>query len=216
MVRGADFFKIAKLRRDSSLNTHKQLHCPTGKFLRHAIFGMNDGLVSTLALVAGLVGATVGVEVILIAGFTEMIAGAISMSLGTYISTKSQIEFYKREIKREREDISKSPKLEKAHLKEIYSKKGFKGAELDKIVDKLTSDKNIWLDILVSEELGLSKSKIENPFISGSVMFFAFVFGAFIPISSFMLVPTPLALKFAIFSSLGILFFVWSSFFSSM
>ena len=82
-----------------------------------------------------------------------MIAGAISMSLGTYISTKSQIEFYKREVKREREDMERLPKLERSHVKEIYRGKGFSGAELEKIVDKLTSNKRIWLDVLVNEEL---------------------------------------------------------------
>ncbi len=189
-----------------SLKNHEQLHSPAGKFLRHAIFGMNDGLVSTLALLAGFVGAFMTQNVIIIAGVVEMMAGAISMALGTYISTKSQIEFYMREVKKERDDLEKKPTIEKEHVKEIYYNKGFRGKELNLIVTRLTSNKKIWLDVLVQEELGLSQTKMENPFTAGVVMFFAFVFGAFIPLSSFIFVPMTHALPTAIISSLFVLF----------
>ena len=207
MARGMDFFRIPLKKSDEKKEAHSQFHAPAGKFLRHAIFGMNDGIVSTLALLAGLIGAYMDKSVIIIAGMAEMFAGAISMSLGTYISTKSQTEFYKREIKRESEDLDKLPKIERSRVRDIYRKKGFEGKELDKIVDKLTSDRELWLDVLVSEELGLKKSKMENALIAGVVMFVAFVFGAFIPLSSFMFVPTEFALKTAVVSSLAILFF---------
>jgi len=207
MVRGMDFFKVHPKYKDGiSLADHKELHAPAGKFLRHAIFGMNDGLVSVLALTAGLTGALLSKNIVIIAGVTEMIAGAISMSLGTYISTKSQIEFYKREVKREKEDMERLPTLEKSHVKEIYQGKGFRGAELEKVVNKLTSNKKIWLDVLVNEELGLSSSKMENAFSAGVVMFFSFIFGALIPLSSFFLLPTGFALKAAVISSLAVLF----------
>lgn len=207
MVRGMDFFRsYSKPKDNMSLEEHRELHSPAGKFLRHAIFGMNDGLVSVLALTAGLTGAYLSKNIVLIAGVTEMIAGSISMSLGTYISTKSQIEFYKREVKREKEDLERLPQLEKSHIREIYKNKGFSGHELDRVVNKLTSNKSIWLDVLVNEELGLSSSKMENAFTSGVVMFFAYIFGCLIPLSSFFLLPLNLALKAAIFSSLAILF----------
>ena len=212
MVKGMDFFKVhPKQGHNVSLADHRELHEPAGKFLRHAIFGMNDGLVSVLALTAGLTGALLSKNVVIIAGVTEMIAGAISMSLGTYISTKSQIEFYKREVKREREDMERLPKLERSHVKEIYRGKGFSGAELEKIVDKLTSNKRIWLDVLVNEELGLSNSKMENAFAAGVVMFFAFIIGSLIPLSSFFLLPLDFALRAAFISSLAILFLAGAS-----
>ena len=202
-----DFFKVHPKHKDNiSLADHRELHAPAGKFLRHAIFGMNDGLVSVLALTAGLTGALLSKNIVIIAGVTEMIAGAISMSLGTYISTKSQIEFYKREVKKEREDMERLPNLEKSHVREIYKGKGFSGDELDRVVNKLTSDKRIWLDVLVNEELGLTSSKMENAFSAGVVMFFAFIFGALIPLSSFFLLPLDFALRAAIVSSLAILF----------
>tara|TARA_Y100000310_G_scaffold285479_1_gene308960 strand:+ start:5221 stop:5985 length:765 start_codon:yes stop_codon:yes gene_type:complete len=207
MVRDVNFFKvIAKAREGNAADHHYALHRPAGKFLRHAVFGMNDGLVSTLALVAGLVGAYMQRNVIIIAGLAEMFAGAISMSLGTYISTKSQIEYYKREITREKKELERLPKLEKEHVRRIYKEKGFSGRELDRIVEKLTSNKQVWLDVLVSEELGLSRSKIENAFVAGIVMFFAFLFGAFIPISPYLFVPIEFALKTAIVASLGVMF----------
>ncbi len=207
MVRGMDFFRIP-WHSEQNHDKHEKLHAPVGKFLRHAIFGMNDGLVSTLALMAGLVGAAMGKEVILIAGFAEMMAGAISMSLGTYISTKSQLEFYGEEIEKEKKDLECSPQMEKEHVREIYRRKGFVGKELDNVVKRLTSNKKRWLNILVNEELGLNNSKMENAVIAGIVMFFAFIFGAFVPLSSFVFVPMDFALKTAIASSLLLLFFV--------
>ena len=109
MVRGMDFFRIP-WHSEKNHDKHEKLHAPVGKFLRHAIFGMNDGLVSTLALMAGLVGAAMGKEVIVIAGLAEMMAGAISMSLGTYISTKSQLEFYGEEIEKEKKQKTRNSK----------------------------------------------------------------------------------------------------------
>lgn len=202
-----DFFRIP-WHSEKNHDKHEKLHAPVGKFLRHAIFGMNDGLVSTLALMAGLVGAAMGKEVIVIAGLAEMMAGAISMSLGTYISTKSQLEFYGEEIEKEKKDLECSPQMEKEHVREIYRRKGFVGKELDNVVKRLTSNKKRWLNILVNEELGLNNSKMENAVIAGVVMFFAFIFGAFVPLSSFVFVPMGFALKTAMASSLLLLFFV--------
>jgi len=207
MVRGMDFFRIPWHGEKEHVK-HERLHAPVGKFLRHAIFGMNDRLVSTLALMAGLAGAAMGKEVIVIAGLAEMMAGAISMSLGTYISTKSQLEFYGEEIEKEKKDLDNSPQMEKEHVREIYRRKGFVGKELDRVVERLTSNKKRWLNILVNEELGLNNSKMESAWISGVVMFFAFIIGAFIPLSSFVFVPMSFALKAAITSSLLLLFFV--------
>ena len=206
MVKG--FNLLGGSLKSNKTENHEQLHAPAGKFLRYAIFGMNDGLVSTLAMLAGVVGAYLGREIILIVGLVTMLAGAISMALGTYISTKSQVEFYRREVKRESDDLSRLPKLEKDHVREIYRQKGFKGKELDDIVNKLTSNRSVWLDVLVNEELGLSRGKMENPIAAGLVMFFAFIFGAFIPLSSFVFAPIDFAMKTAVISSLAILFLV--------
>ncbi len=207
MVRCMDFFRIP-WHGGKNHDKHEKLHAPVGKFLRNAIFGMNDGLVSTLALMAGLAGAAMGKEVIVIAGLAEMIAGAISMSLGTYISTKSQLEFYGEEIEKEKKDLNESPGMEKDQVREIYRRKGFVGKDLDSVVERLTANKKRWLNILVNEELGLNNSKMENAWVSGIVMFFAFIFGAFVPLSSFVFVPLDFALKTAMASSLLLLFFV--------
>jgi len=199
-----DFFRMPLRKGEEGM--HEQLHSPAGKFLRHAIFGMSDGLVSTLTMLAGSVGASLDKQIILIVGLITMLAGAISMALGTYISTKSQVEFYRREVKKESEDLKRLPQVEKDHVRDIYKAKGFKGRELDLIVHRLTSNRSVWLDVLVSEELGLSKGKMENAFTASFVMFFAFIFGSFIPLSSFVFVPVTFAMKMAMISSLAMLF----------
>ena len=214
MVRKADFLRKGidvKGRWSGSEKhglEHKGFYHPEGRFLRPAIFGMNDGIVSLLALAAGLVGASMGKEVVIVAGLAEMFAGAISMSIGTYISTKSQLEFYNMEVMREKRDLERMPAVEKEHVREIYRKRGFKGKELDIVVNRLTSNKKIWLDVLIEEELGLSKGDGARPVASSVVMFFAFLCGAFIPLSVFFFIPLEFALKTAVVSGLMLLFFV--------
>ena len=99
----------------------ERFHKPGGKWLRHIIFGADDGLVSNLALVASLSGALLQNNIIIIAGLVEMLAGAISMSLRTYISTKSQIEFYKQEMMREKKNIKLRPEHEIMEICLLYT-----------------------------------------------------------------------------------------------
>ena len=105
-------------------------HQPNGKYIRPLIFGFNDGTVSNLALVAGLSGAALSNHIVILGGFADMIAGAISMGLGNYIATKSQMEFYRHEYQREQEEIKTVPQLERKEIEALYRKKGFHGKPL--------------------------------------------------------------------------------------
>jgi vacuolar iron transporter family protein len=181
----------------------------TGGFLKEAIFGINDGVVSMLALVASLTAASISNNIIIIAGLAEMFAGAISMGIGSYISTKSKMEFIQRQLQSEDRSIEKNPKTEKKHLIDIYKKKGFKGKELTNVVNKIMSNKKVWKDVMQREELGYSTKVLENPAQGGVVMFCAFLIASFIPLIPFFTQPiSEIALLAGIFNGIILLFIV--------
>ena len=166
---------------------HVEQHIQTGNNLRDFILGFNDGLVSIFSLAAGVVGAGVQPKIVLLAGLAGLAAGATSMGLNNYISYKSQIEFYKSEIQREKNEIGKVPEREKEEIREIYKKKGFKGKELDKVVSRICSNKNVWLKVMMEEELGLMEDKFDRPVKVALITGVSFVFGAMIPITPYLI-----------------------------
>ncbi len=184
---------------------HQEYHTERGESIRSVVFGFNDGLVTTLAIVIGITSVIAENKLIILIGMAEMLAGAISMALGNYISIKSQIDFYKSEIQREKKEIEKTPAAEKAEVHEIYQKKGFKGKLLDQIVRHITSDKKRWLDIMMKEELELS-GKFENPIKSAVLIFVAFVVASLIPIVPFLILPISEAVPIAVAASIIFLF----------
>src|SRR3989344_89751 len=119
------------------------------EIIRPVIFGVNDALVSEIALVAGLSGALLSTNIIILAGVTEALTGAISMSFGTYISSKSQLESYEGEIKKE--------------IEKIYRHKGFKGRELKRIVSTICSNKKRCFKELIENDLGLVRKRFNRP-----------------------------------------------------
>ncbi|MBI1972969.1 VIT1/CCC1 transporter family protein [Candidatus Woesearchaeota archaeon] len=183
-------------------------HQVKGKYIRSLVFGFNDGTVSNLALVAGLSGAVLGNKVVILGGLADMIAGAISMGLGNYIATKSQIEFYRHEYQREKDEIRTVPNLERKEIEQIYRRKGFKGKELTMIVNKITSNKKRWLKVMMEEEIGVSKRSLENPVAVGVMTFFAFLIAAFIPVIPFFFMTTTQALIIASAVCMSLLFIV--------
>ena len=184
---------------------HTENEIGQGETIRSVVLGFNDGLVTTLAIVIGITSVITQNTIIILIGLAEMMAGAISMALGNYISLKSQIDFYKSAIRREKWEIEKMPAAERAEVYEIYHKKGFRGSLLAKIVKHITSDKKRWLDIMMKEELELS-DKFENPIKSAVVIFFAFVVASLIPIIPFIFMPLNAAIPLAVAASVIFLF----------
>lgn len=156
-----------------------------GDFLREFIFGLNDGLVSTLALLAGLSGAVVANWIIIVSGLAEILAGSISMGLGAYISRKSEIEYYKNKIEKERKAIGKIPNIEIKEIKEIYRKKGFNEKEVNFLVNKIIKNKIAWLDVLVHDKLGIVEN-FDDPKKIGLTNGVAFVIGGLFPLLPFL------------------------------
>ena len=159
--------------------SHDELwHTPYGKSIREVVFGMNDGLVTMIGFIAGLYGAGQSNEFILIGGLAEMVAGTISMGLGAYLSTRSQIEFYQKEIDRERIEIETVPEHEKNEVEDFYRDYGFSEQEVQIITRRITSSKEMWLKFMIREELGLVEEKFDSPLQNGLVTGVAYFIGS--------------------------------------
>lgn len=159
---------------------HQEAHSKIGGFLKEGVFGFNDGLVSTFAVIAGLTGGAVHDRTILLAALATLFAGAFSMGLGTYLGSKSERELYESEKQREIDEMREIPDAERREIHDIYHAKGFRGELLEKIVRHITSDKKLWLDTMMREELGFAESP-PKPGLNGLIMAIAFVVGSAIP-----------------------------------
>ncbi len=151
-------------------------HIPGGGIVRELVVGANDGLVAAFAVASGVNGAGVKSNVILIAGLAELIGGMISMALGAYLSTKSQIEYYNGEMNREVYEVDNLPDVERQEIREIYESKGLKGEILEKIISHITSDRKPWINKIMREELDMSLDNTTTPIKSGIATGCAYTF----------------------------------------
>lgn len=149
------------------------------------VYGAADGAVTTFAVVAGALGASLSPAIILILGFANLFADGLSMSIGSYLSTKTRRELIEKERKKEEWEIDNMEAEEKNEIREIYEKKGFKDELLEDIVRIITSRRKVWLDTMMKEELGLIDDP-KNPIESAITTFVAFNFIGIIPLLPFI------------------------------
>ena len=182
-------------------------HVTGGGKIRSIILGLNDGLISTFTLLIGVAAATLsgGNEIVILTGLAAMVSGACSMGLGEYISSKSEYNYIRNEIKREKAEIELLPEEEKQEVREIFEDMGFTGSHLDKSVEIITSNKQTWIDFLIKSELGFEEP--ESPTLSAILTFLSFTFGAFIPLFPYFLNLGLLSLIISSILSFGMLFF---------
>ncbi len=183
-------------------------HATGGTKIRSIILGLNDGLISTFTLLIGVAAATIsgGNSIVILTGLAAMVSGACSMGLGEYISSKSEYNFAKNEIKKEKAEIELFPDEEKEEVRDIFTKMGFYGENLDACVKTITSNKQVWLDFLTKSELGLDEP--EHPALGALLTFLAFVFGAFVPLFPYFLNLGIVSLIFSSIISFVLLFVV--------
>lgn len=182
-------------------------HLKIGGLLKEAVFGFNDGLVSTFAIIAGLTGGLTEHKTILLAALATLFAGAFSMGLGTYLGSKSEKELYESERRRELHEMEHMPDIERQEIRDIYAAKGFHGKLLEDVVAHITSNDKIWLETMMREELGFAEAP-PDPKKNGLAMSLAFFIGAAIPTLPY-LVPalslSPLFLESLALSVVGLL-----------
>jgi VIT1/CCC1 family predicted Fe2+/Mn2+ transporter len=113
-----------------------------------------------------------------------LVAGAISMSVGAYVSAKAYRAFYRKEVAREIREMRELPDIEREEIREVYRARGFEGRELEMVVERITSDPKVWLRVMMQEELGLS-AQFGRPTSAALVVFIAFLAGGIVPVLPF-------------------------------
>jgi vacuolar iron transporter family protein len=155
------------------------------EYLREFVYGGIDGAVTTFAVVAGAVGAGLEIHIILILGFANLLADGFSMSVGAYLSAKSDLETYAKHRQVEYWEVDHLPDTEREEVREIYRKKGFTGKLLDDVVQVITADKDRWVDEMMTNELQLLKEQ-KSPVKIGLATWVSFVVVGFIPLSLYV------------------------------
>lgn len=171
-----------------------------GNALRAAVLGGNDGLVSNFSLVMGIAGATSGQEEVLLTGLAGLMAGALSMALGEWISVRSSQELYENQMSLEMEELESNPEGEQKELALIYLSKGIPEAQANQMAKEVIENKEHAHEILVKEELGINAEDLKGSAMEAAVTsFILFALGAIIPVIPFFFLG---GLKAALFSAL--------------
>jgi vacuolar iron transporter family protein len=197
---------ISIRRREYDHHT-EQVHAAGGENIRDLMLGLNDGLVASLAVTSGVSGAFTASRVVIMAGLSEMLGGAVSMGLAALISARSQIEFYHSEIEREHLEMRKWPDRERDEIRAIYRHKGFTGKLLDDIVAHITSDPKRWSDVMMREELGFS-GDFDSPLRSGLTVGLSYLAGAAVPVAPYLFMQPSRGVVVSFIATLTVLFVV--------
>ena len=164
---------------------HKKEAAKRG-YLSDFVYGGIDGAVTTFAVVAGVVGASLSPAIILILGFANLFADGFSMAVSNYLSSKSRMEYVDKLRTQENWEVKNKPKEEKNEIKEIFKNKGFKGRKLDSLVRIITSKRKAWIDTMMKEELGVIKDE-GDPLNNAMVTFLSFIGVGLIPLLIYIL-----------------------------
>lgn len=183
-----------------------------GNALRAAVLGSNDGLVSNMSLVMGVAGAAVSNNSILLTGIAGLLAGAISMALGEWLSVQSSRELNQRQIELETEELRASPEEEKKELVLLYQAKGMNAEEAQKLADKAFENPQTAIDAIITEELGIDKEELGGSAWEAAIAsFILFAIGAIIPLYPFMILEGQPAILLSVASSVVGLFGIGSA-----
>jgi VIT1/CCC1 family predicted Fe2+/Mn2+ transporter len=163
----------------------------TGGWLRPAVFGAMDGLISNSSLMAGVAGGAAssgaGNSTVILAGLAGLAAGAFSMAAGEYVSVASQSELARAEIENERREIALRPDAERAEMVALWEYRGLSRPLAEQVADQLALDPDKYLAAHAREELGVTLDDLPNPWTAASSSFLAFALGALLPVLPYLL-----------------------------
>jgi vacuolar iron transporter family protein len=149
---------------------------------RAAVFGVSDGLVSNVSLILGVAGADPGAGVVRLAGLAGLIAGAVSMAAGEYVSMKAQNELLQRELDVERRELHRNPHVETVELTQIYQSRGIDPDRARELAEDIMRDPDLALETHAREELGIDPKQLGSPEGAAVSSFAAFAIGALVPL----------------------------------
>ncbi|MCP3938402.1 MAG: hypothetical protein GY708_23895 [Actinomycetia bacterium] len=160
-------------------NHHRDVQ---GGTIRAAVFGASDGLVSNTLLILGVAGADIASGTVRVTGFVGLLAGAVSMAAGEYVSMQAQNELVEAEIARERLAHANEPEHEIEELAELYVERGLERDQANNIARALMSNPEVALEVHTREELGVAPDDLSAPLGAAASSFVAFTIGALLPL----------------------------------
>ncbi len=156
------------------------------QYLAEFVYGGMDGSITTFAVVAGASGAHLESAVVIILGIVNLVADGFAMSVGSFLSTKSQKQQYERHKRREYWEIEHLRESEVQEIREIFQAKGFEGELLERVVEKITENNDHWVDIMMKHELEMVPENRTSVAI-GTATFISFMLVGFVPLSIYVL-----------------------------
>ena len=158
---------------------------PSPSYLRDFVYGAIDGAITTFAVVAGVEGADLDATIVIILGGANLLADGLSMAASNYLGSRAERQ--QRELARyeERRHIELVPDGEREELRQIFAAKGFEGSDLDRVVDVISADPEVWTDTMMSEELGYGSTE-PNELRAGLSTLVAFIAIGFLPLAAFV------------------------------
>jgi VIT1/CCC1 family predicted Fe2+/Mn2+ transporter len=166
----------------------------SGGWLRPAVFGAMDGLVTNIALVAGVGGGGGDADVIVLSGMAGLVAGAFSMALGEYASVETQNDAVRAEVRVERDELRRHPEAERTELARSFVAMGLTRETAQRVADEVHADPKLAVKVHVTQELGVDPEEQPSPWIAGASSFLCFAVGALVPLLPFLLGFTSLLL----------------------
>lgn len=158
---------------------------PAESHLRDVVYGAMDGTVTTFAVVAGVAGAGLRASIVVVLGLANLIADGFSMAAGNLMATRAELQERRMARLGEEAEIRRSPEGEREEIRQIFARKGFGGAELDHVVDVITSDEGLWVETMMTEELGYGRAS-RRPARAALATFASFLLVGFLPLLVFV------------------------------
>src|SRR3954447_25910796 len=170
-------------------HTHRDIN---SGWLRPAVFGAMDGVISNTALVAGVAGARTSVHDVILSGFAGLLAGSFSMAVGEWTSVQSQDQLVQAEIDKERAELKRAPHAEEAELAAMFRHRGLSRELSVRVARELSKDPDEAWRTHVREELGVDPDDRPSPYVAGFSSLVTFAVGAIIPLLPYLLGATSL------------------------
>lgn len=157
-----------------------------GKYIGDLVYGSNDGIVTTFAVVSGAAGAFISPGIIIILGLANLVADGISMGVSSYLSTRSRLDFQKKQRLIEEREVETMPDKEKDETRVILRSWGIDEDKIEGVVQSITKDKKKWVDLMMRDELGIVEEESSSPINHALATSLSFMLAGSLPLTPYL------------------------------